>query len=161
MKKKPLHAFTLLEILIVISIIMIIALMGIGSFSAARQNLVVDLETDNVVALLYSLRDSARNQPKCSGIVFALQQAPKRITSGCGKEVTTERAALSAEVTLQKIMLDGSEREEMTLLFTPPFGTMQFSHGGREATLIFGLKNKPALSRTVIVDRETGRIEKK
>ncbi|MBI4994250.1 hypothetical protein HZC21_01225 [Candidatus Peregrinibacteria bacterium] len=177
MKNRPLHstyyilhsalAFTLIELLIVIGIIIVLAVAGIASYSTARQNIAVDLETDKLVALLHTLREQSRTGAECAGITFEKGETPSKIEAAyknkiqkCAGKVNVSDVILSPEIVLTELNLDEAARDVFSVTFIPPHGTAQFAPEGEEVEIILSVKSKFYLSRTILINRATGKIEK-
>ncbi len=68
--------FTLIEMLIVITIVGLLSMMAIGSFTHYRKSSLVDLAADNIVSSLYKARDEVRlgkqsgDDVYCRGLKF-------------------------------------------------------------------------------------------
>lgn len=166
------HAFTLVEILVVIAIIAIFAVIGLGSYRGARNTLVIDLEADKLVAFLQSAREETREAPHCVVIQFlggALEryQVPFiNPVAGCG-EIPQNGATISPisfpfdkDVSLAGIILDGKQQTSAKIIFSPPNGRISFGPAGAQESLSLGLNSVPGLIRTVTVTSATGQIEK-
>lgn len=152
------RAFTLIEIIFVIAVILIIAGLGAGSYGAARRSMAVDLEADTLVASLHQFRDASRTQPKCVGIRFEKNAAPKKIetaylnpTQGCDAKETLSALAWSDEVVILN---------SLSILFIPPHGTMKIAPTNEKAEVGIAFKQNPAHNRKVFFDPQTGKIEK-
>lgn len=160
-------AFTLIELLIVIGIIITLAVFGIGSYSAARQNITLDLETDRIVALLQTLREQSRTSAKCAGITFEKGKMPTKIEAKyqnskqkCANKMGVSDVNLSPEITLSGLQLDGVARDVFSILFVPPHGEAEFTPESSEAVLTLKIKSKNYLSRDILINRISGKIEK-
>lgn len=154
---KKTSGFTLMEIIIVVGIILILAVMGMGSYSVARRAIVMDLETDKLVALLNSTRDEAKKTSKCFGIRFSQDAAPKKIHSiyanyvnGCSNEFALVDVEWAKEVVVG---------EDLTVLFVPPQGTMRLDPEAKTGEVVLSYKGTNS-TRTISFNTETGKIEK-
>lgn len=152
------RAYTLIEIIFVIAIILIMVAIGIGSYGAARQSMAVDLQTDELVALLHQLRDTSRSQTKCVGVRFVKNMPPKKIETaylnprqGCDAKELLSELAWSDEV----VVLNS-----LSILFVPPHGAMKTGPTNEKAEVEIAFKKNQAKSRKVIFEPRTGKIEK-
>lgn len=158
--------FTLLELIVVVSILLIVAVIGLGSFSMSRRTLVLDLEGDNFVAALYTLRETSRSEPKCTGMRLKKNQPAQKIEwpfkdNACDAGAESRTAyPLAKEVAFGKILLDGGEAAELEIRFIPPYGLAQFIPGGQRAEVVLSPSAGTGNQRTVSLDRLTGKIEK-
>lgn len=160
-------AFTLIEILIVISIILIIASMGIGAYSSARRGITVDLESDKIVATLHSFRSEAQNTSKCIGMIFQKGKTPRRIESGFlnmvdGCDTTSGSSPLpfDSDIAVSALTLGINQRGEFSVLFVPPLGIMQFVPSAGDGSIEISTKTSSS-KRTIVLNSQTGKIEKK
>lgn len=161
------RAFTLIELLIVIGIILTLAVFGVGSYSAARQNIALDLEADKIVALLQTLREQSRTSAKCAGITFEKGKIPSQIEAKyqnskqkCAAKVGVSDVSLNPEIILSEIQLDGAVRDVFSVVFVPPHGEAEFTPESSEAVLTLKIKSKEYLSREILINRISGKIEK-
>lgn len=169
MKKKAGFGFTLIEILIVISIILIISSIGILNYTAVRKNMAIDLETDKIVQTLNSMREETKSLGRCVGVKFEESKMPVRLEAPFKKEIkgcdaTVAETAMPQFQELFAVNLDedGREMPDWSVMFVPPFGTMRFSPDAIDfAKATFALKNAEQNTRTVSLEPVSGRIEKK
>ncbi|MEK9132909.1 MAG: prepilin-type N-terminal cleavage/methylation domain-containing protein [Patescibacteria group bacterium] len=154
---KKTSGFTLMEIIIVVGIILILAVMGMGSYSIARRAIVMDLETDKLVALLNSTRDESKKTAKCFGIRFAKNSAPRKIHSiyanyvnGCSNEFALVDVEWSKEIVVG---------EDLTVIFIPPQGAMKLDPEAKTAQIVLNYNGTNSV-RTISFNTETGKIEK-
>ena len=167
MKMIQRKAFTLIELLIVIGIIITLAVFGIGSYSAARQNMTLDLEADRLVALIHTLREQSRTSPKCAGITFEKGKMPTEISAKyqnskqkCAAKVNVSDVVLAPEIILSALKLDDTDRDVFSVLFVPPQGEAEFMPESSSAQLTLKIKSKNYLSRDILINRISGKIEK-
>lgn len=174
MKSK--NGFTLIEIIIVISIILIISGIGIGIYANSRKHLVVDLDADKLIALLHSLREEAKtaSPAKCLGIRFSNDETPLKIESSfdsdsqsCASERSAsniQRSASSiqwgAETVIADILLDSSTADDLSVLFVPPFGEIEFSPAGSESEITLSFKRNPSFFKKINLNSLTGKFQK-
>lgn len=159
--------FTLIELLIVIGIIIVLAVAGAASYSTARQNIAVDLEADKLVALLNTLREESKVSAKCAGITFEKGKTPskteanyKNKTQKCAGQAKVSEINLSPEIRISELNLDETQHDVFSVIFIPPAGSAQFAPDAAEAEIILSVKSKSYLSRTVLINQATGKIEK-
>lgn len=162
------QGFTLVEIIIVIGIILVIAGIGIGAYGNARRGIAVDLESDKIIATLHSLRSESQSVTRCVGIVFKKNQTPRRIESaylnavdGCDAISESRPLILDENIVVSALTLDGGQRSEFSVLFAPPLGTMRFIPSAGEGLLTISTKAGSASARTIALNSQTGKIEKK
>lgn len=160
------RAFTLIELLIVISIVLVLTTIGITSFSAARKNLTIDLESDTLIAMLHTLRNETRTLSGCRGISFMKNRPTQKIEAeyenpvkGCGAPHSAA-SALSSEIVISNIMIDNRTHDSFSIMFTPPYGIATFSPSGEIGEVTLALRNAVARSKTIRINKVTGSIEK-
>lgn len=160
-------AFTLIEILIVISIILIITSIGIGSYTMVRKNMTVDLETDKLVAVMHSLRETSRTEVKCAGLKLTKNSPPEKIEAlyknavdGCDETETLSEIDWSNEIIISEIALDGIKHNVASVIFVPPMGNMQLKPTASKSDITLALKNGNYKTKTISLDKLTGKIEK-
>ena len=82
--------FTLIEMLIVITIVGLLSMMAVGSYTHYRKSSLVDLAADNIVSTLYKARDEVRfgkdlagleDQAVCRGVKLVVEEGVKEISS--------------------------------------------------------------------------------
>lgn len=161
--------FTLLEILIVISIILIVGVMGAASYTLARRGIAIDLQSDKLVVTMNKLRDEAKISAKCTGIAFANDSAPQLIS---GEYVKSSRACdgvrtkspisgWPSDISVTAINTDSLPTNELEVIFVPPRGVMQIEPAARnvEIQLTFTKTSEP-VSRIISISKDSGTIEK-
>lgn len=148
----------MIEIIFVIAVILIMAALGAGSYSAARQSAALDLQTDELVALLHQFRNISGSQTKCVGVRFIKNAPPKKIESaylnprqGCDAKETLSEMAWSDEMAVL---------DSLSVVFAPPYGTMKIQPSNEKAEVGIVLKKNPAKSRVIRLEPQTGKIEK-
>lgn len=169
------RAFTLVEILVVISIIMLIATTGIISYNSTRKNLAIGIETDKIVTLFHSLRDETQNNTgsaegqKCYGIRFSKNAAPQKIETvfldkvhGCAEEEKYSGLDIAQDFFPSEIISDESVKENLSVIFIPPYGMMTIRPDrGVKTQITFHLKNTPETTGKIEFNTTTGKVEKK
>ena len=137
-RKKLSSGFTLIEIIVVISIIMIFAAISLGGFSAMRRTIALDINTDTMVNTLNALRGESQRGITCSGVNFKVQAQPEKITTPYVNATRTcdlsspqkSPLAWSQDTAVTSIKSTDAEsgvpanENELTVLFAPPRGTM-------------------------------------
>ncbi len=171
------RGFTIIEFLIVITIIMTLAVMGAGAYSAGRKIAVIDLHAEKLVSVLNSLRDKARAgaksgaTPKCYGLTFTVGSAPKLVERNylnsrelCENTLQpVEAFEWQPDVKLKSILVSGNENSApLDVIFYPPHGNILpitgiSSDQNTRFTFIIEYKDR---TRTIEVDETSGRIEK-
>lgn len=160
--------FTLIEILLVLGIVLMLATIGLGVFSGARQNLSIDLETDKLIAAFNSLRASAQAKAECFGIAFEQNKPPQKITAsylnrrqGCDSNVQQLLFPLPNGIVISNLSIDGGQKNEFTIWFVPPQGTLQLDPRGEQAEIIISTASSSGVSKKIVIHTATGVIEKK
>ena len=145
MKKS--FGFTLIEILIVISIISIIVGVGIVSYGKSRKNLLLDIETDALVADLQAMRYQTKVAPKCIRVTFK-------------KNAPLEKIELEYKNPVEKCgnLISTPINEEITVTFIPPYGTIELQPNTDIAYIKLGTDEN--FSRTISINRNTWKIAK-
>lgn len=169
--------FTLIELMIVISIILILSTLGISSYRSVRASLVLDMEADKLVLLLQGFeaqtRVSSNSQgARCIRAVFDPEKSPQQYTAiyrnavqGCDwDKATVSNIALSEDVAIEN---------RVVVSFIPPRGQIQVdvSSLGRsvapagtfdlqKTALILSLKRNPETIRHVVLNQISGTIQK-
>lgn len=158
--------FTLMEIIIVISVVLILAVLGIGSYGVARRAIAIDLETDKLVAALASAREESKIGLLCRGFLFKKNTAVQKIEAayrnpvlGCDNNYEKSAFPASAEVAVAGLTEDDAAVDEFSVIFAPPLGKMQIRHGAKTAEITLALKTGPN-ARRILLNSETGKIEK-
>lgn len=147
MKKNIPLGFTLIEILIVISIISIIVGVGVTSYGKSRKNLLIDIETDKLVADLQVMRDQTKVAPKCIRVIFKKNTPPEKIELEYKNSV--EKCG-----NLTGAPLNGY----LTVTFIPPYGTIELQPNTDIAYIKLGIDEN--FSRTISINRNTWKIAK-
>lgn len=161
------NAFTLIELIIVITILIIITAVGVGAYSGIRRTLLIDLQADTLVTILGNMQSEVKNAPRCVGIRFEQDKAPQRIeaayssgTRTCGQVALVSSFALPAELRVAQVRADLAPTKTLSILFTPPHATVSLQPGSSLGDIIVALKNDAKRYRTVRVHKATGVIEK-
>lgn len=151
------RAFTLIEIIFVIAVILLVASLGVGGYTASRRNMAIDLETDRLVVLLHELRDASKKGNVCHGLRLKKNEAPRKIEkaylnkkSGCGGEEKQSEISWEGEV----------ETTELSIIFIPPHGEMKIEPVNEKTEVQVNLKKSSGTKRTIILEPQTGKIEK-
>ena len=158
--------FTLIEILIVISIILVLVGIGLESFARSRQNLLLTIETDKLMTVLHDLRDAAKVAPRCYSIVLTPQKAEKIVAgfknkiAGCSTENQKSLLSFPPELRIS-INLDDKPHDSITINFLPPFGSLSINPAGKKVELRISLQNNNERFYSILLHPDTGKIEKK
>lgn len=157
-----------MEIILVLGIILMLAAIGLGVFSGARQNLSIDLETDKLIAAFNSLRANAQAKAECFGIAFEQNKQPQKITApylnriqGCGADENRSTLPWQKEITVSDLILDGGSKNEFAVWFMPPNGKLRLSPDGASGEIILAIASPAAVSKKIVLNPNTGVIEKK
>ncbi len=166
------RGFTIIELLIVITIIMILAVMGAGAYSVGRRIAVMDAHSEKLVSLLHALRDkskaiSAATGAKCYGFIFTKDAIPEQITTpylnnraGCDSTAEPVRVPLNwqSDVTVKSIKTgESGTPPSLKILFSPPHGTIILDEGNHSFTIELQYKDR---TRKIEINESSGRIEK-
>lgn len=164
------HAFTLIELLIVISVIGILATMAVTAYGTIRVNMAVDLQADKLVAQLHTLRAQAKTQPLCFGVQFNgarpnVVQAPYiRKDRSCDEEnITMNRLEWPNDISIVDMRVDAAAAENTTAWFVPPEGKLAIGNGNYTSNLDVVLKiqrGSQIRRRQVTLRAASGTIEK-
>lgn len=173
------EAFTLLEILIVISIITMVSLMGAGSYKLARRGIAIDLQGDKIVVLLNQyrdlskFRDTSKESSTCHGLYFKKGEMPQKVeapynpaTRTCSDQTTTTLLSdWPSDIVVNTLESDILPLEQATIFFSPPRGRMIFDNNAQSAheiraTITFHGGASTAL-RSIVINRDTGTVEKR
>jgi len=130
-KIKPRSGFTLIEMLIVISIIGILATMSIGSYQKTRQSADVNIQIDNFIDELRILKSKASNSnTTCYGMLITKTEI-KNIQSNyvnpytkCGNTIQVSDSSI--KLNRNQILRDQQVQplEQINVLFYPPLGNV-------------------------------------
>lgn len=159
-------AYTLIELMIVISIIIIIAGIGVGAYNISRRNAVVEIEANKLTAALHSVRETSKTNSFCYGINFIKNKFPAKIkfpykNGVCDhSSMTKENFVWPKEINASQISADGTEINEISVVFMPPAGAIEFMPNASEIKIGLAYKTNKKILRSVAVSGETGKIEK-
>lgn len=169
MYQKKNSAFTLIEILIVIAIILIMTAVGLDIYSSSRKFMVVDLESDKLIALMRSIREESKalRPAQCVGIEFSVNNTPQKVYSDynsdardCGNARTTSPITFGGEAAISAITLNNSSRTNLTLNFAPPFGEMELSETGNTGEITVAFRTNTNVFKKIYFNRMSGNITK-
>lgn len=163
------HAFTLIEIIVVVSIVLIMAALGVGSYRAARQNITIDLEADKLMTTLFALRDLSTVKAKCFGARLERGKEPQKIEADFNRALNNASGSGPGGCDLRgerRSILPWSPEVEVTnegisILFMPPHGKIQIFPTMEAKEVNLALKNMPQVARTIIINPASEKIEKK
>lgn len=175
MRSRLTRGFTMIEILVVITIIIILAVMGAGAYSVGRRIAIIDLHAEKLVSQLNSLRDKSQavTPPKCIGVYFEKNAAPKKIEmpylnarQGCDHTQETKLDMdWQKDVLVTTIKVNGQPQDSaLPIVFVPPHGALApisgISNESDNTTFTLELTYKDR-TRTVEINESSGTIEKK
>lgn len=150
--------FTLVEILVFLTIVLIISIVGISSYTSSRRSMLLNIESDRIVSLLHSMREISQTQAKCLGIRFEKDKTPQGIESiylnkvqKCSPDEKPYPIALENEIISQ---------QSLSVMFIPPAGNMQILPIGVEPRVTMALKLTTSIPTTITLNSQTGKIEK-
>lgn len=153
----------------VISVILLITGLGIGSFRLARQNVALDLETDAIVAAFMQYRNLAKAGNVCHGMRFENNKIPQKIEArfltvqaGCDPNILLQPlAGLSPDVIVENLIQEGALQPGLDILFEPPAGTVKILPDNQKSEISIRLKRVPNRTRKIFVEPRSGRIFRK
>ncbi len=164
--------FTIIELLIVITIILILAVMGAGAYSVGRRIAVIDTHAEKLVSQLNASRDKAKavrgaDGPLCYGFIFEKGKVPQAISTkysnnreGCNRieQPVTRALSWQPDVTIKSLKTGvQGEPEKFQLLFSPPHGTITLDNTETSLTIELSYKDR---TRTIKINEASGLIEK-
>ncbi|PJC36638.1 hypothetical protein CO046_04450 [Candidatus Peregrinibacteria bacterium CG_4_9_14_0_2_um_filter_53_11] len=162
--------FTLLELIIVITVLMLVTALGLGSYGLARASLIMDLQSERLVATLNSLRDQAKTHTDCIGVDFTNDAYPELLRQpytnpreGCSGDIErTEFPNWSKDVVTSQLSLDGRELSTpLVIFFIPPTGVVRIDPAAQVTTITISLTRYGYVrERTIEIDATTGRIQR-
>lgn len=153
------RAFTLIEILVVISIILVLSGIGIANYRSARHSVMLDLEADKLVVLLQNSQTETRAKSLCIEVKFEKNKAPEK------REGTLQRKEKcdfgTTPYTRLNIGHDVTSLSDLVLVFIPPKGKIQTYPGTIESDIKISFNREQAVSRTVTINRISGAINRR
>jgi prepilin-type N-terminal cleavage/methylation domain-containing protein len=171
MKMDGKHAgFTLVEMLIVISIVGIMATLSIGGYMSFRKSSILDLTADSIAANVSDARDHAKWEgSKCFGIKFDSSGVSK-VTAAFDSKKTWDSASstwnyggcgdldpVSQPIDLgQDLMIEG-DGTDCTVLFAPPSGEMGKT-GCTDLVLTYKGETSTDLKMAIQIDPVSGKV---
>lgn len=168
MRALRIHAFTLIELLITISILAIIVTISIGSYSYARRGIVLDLESDKLIARLNTVRDSSKVSASCKGLRIQRSGVLEELSAPysyeqrtCGEFKVDRQFTTAPEVLVSKILSNAGDVAATTVNFIPPQGVVSSIPPATIIEVTLGLKAGAPFTKTIIVNTVTGSITKK
>lgn len=163
------HGFTIVELLIVISVIAIIAVMGAHAYSVGRRTAIIDIHAEKLTSLLHSFRDKTKadKEPMCTGMIFKKGETPQKIQVlfknsyvGCDRTAAPVQTLLDwqNDVMIETIRIAGNDSDvPLKLLFAPPHGIIVADPEGQSFTIIIRYKD---ITRIIEINTAAGRIER-
>jgi hypothetical protein len=129
------------EMLVVITIIGMLAFLGVSSYGAAQKQARLELAADNVVSLLKEQQGLAKSGrvvlggiAKCYGISLIVDEAPKVLEADyvpvgdlgadyCNMVNQTERPLIQeSDVVVRSLMIGSLDSDDLLIMFKPPSG---------------------------------------
>lgn len=151
------RAFTLIEIIFVIAVILLVAALGVGGYTASRRNMAIDLETDRLVVLLHELRDASKKGNVCYGLRLKKNEALLKIE----KTYLNKKAGCGDVKKQSEILWEGEvDVSELAIIFIPPHGEMKIEPVNEKTEIRVNLKKNHENGRTVLFEPKTGLIKK-
>ncbi|MBN1494452.1 prepilin-type N-terminal cleavage/methylation domain-containing protein [Candidatus Peregrinibacteria bacterium] len=179
LKKK---GFTLVEILIVISILSVVVILGLGSYSIVQKKIRLDVAANTLQSIIGEARDKSRSGyfVEKSSICYGF-----RVKSGEGMDLIKTKfdrlqevnkcSVIESDITIvpteslqSDLIIKKVEKftepvtEQVTVFFTPPYGTPELSglRSDREAlikiTVGYANSENPLDARTVVFNALIG-----
>lgn len=168
--QKP--AFTLIEILIVISIIAILATLAIGNYNNIRSKIENQFTIDTLVQEFrnQSKLSQNQNQPTCHSIQIKTEEnsiikttAPFQASSRTCQETNdnnTINLLENSQLKIISITMDNIESKEQTITFTPPSGLPQNLTNKNNLKIQFNTETEPENLKTILINLRNGSIQK-
>ncbi len=133
------HGFTLIEILIVITVIAILATMAVGAYGLIRVNMAIDLQADKVVAQFHTLRAEAQTQANCIGMRFKTGEYPQMVYVPyiqrqriCEVDSANKRIVPMSwppDISVDQMYMNADTRDtEIIVWFVPPEGKLKLEN---------------------------------
>jgi len=138
--------FTLIEILVVISIIGLVTVLGISSYSVVRKRLRLDIAVNTAASLVTEARDKAKvgyfesnGNSVCFGFllekegfisIFQTKYDRLKETGKCSRldqdiQFMKKEKNDNSIIAIKKIEKFGHEVDELSVYFTPPYGEVE------------------------------------
>lgn len=161
-------AFTVIEMLIVITIIAIVAVMGTSAYSLSRRAITIDLQAGSLVANLQSLREEAKRGSVCIGMRFEEKKTPLKISApylnrarGCGEEVSAEDIRWPNDIGFSQFLINGKKSKKIDVLFAPPGGNMLLTDNAEQGHIWLMLLSSPNRNESIVeLNSRSGIIQK-
>lgn len=165
-------AFTLIELLIVISIIGILSVLAVSNYSAIRSSIENQFTVDTLIQEIRQQSKLSQNQetPKCYNIYFQTEenQIQKYQTSfdsttrTCQlRDAGSQNLLQDSELIIDKIILNGNQVEEYDLRFQPPQGRPSASSNDSEVQIHLQPNAQPENKKIISINLQNGSIQEK
>jgi prepilin-type N-terminal cleavage/methylation domain-containing protein len=166
------RGFTLVEMLVVITIIGMLAFLGVSSYGAAQKQARLELAADNVVSLLKEQQGLAKSgrvglsgSAKCYGVRLLINNAPKVVEADyfavqgnkadfCNIDNETERPLIQElDVVVSNLKQGFIDKDDLTIMFKPPSAKVVVYSGKNEISI--GSENEAQIDFSIsILNRE-------
>lgn len=173
MNKKLLKpAFTLIELLIVISIIGILSVLAVSNYSAIRSSIENQFTVDTLIQEIRQQSKLSQNQqdPKCFNLYFEVEenQIQKYQTQFDSSTRTcqlrdggAENLLEDSELVIDQIILNGTQIEEYNLGFQPPLGRPTSTLNDRELQIHLQPNKQPENKKIISINLQNGSIQER
>lgn len=170
-KTKFKKAFTLIEILIVISIIAIMATLAIGNYNNIRSKIENQFTIDTLIQEFRGQSKLAQNQANPTCYKITINQAENSITKTtalfdsksrtCQSEETKNINLLqNSQLQITSISKDNIDIKQETIIFIPPSGLPQNSDNKNNLKIQFTTQDQPENLKTILINLRNGSIQK-
>lgn len=165
-------AFTLIEILIVISIIAILATLSIANYNNIRSKIENQFTIDTLVQEFRNQSKLSQNQndPTCHNIQINSEQNsiikttstfdPSSRTCQPKENNNTINLLENSQLQIVSLTIDNIESDEQTITFTPPSGLPQNPTNKNNLRIQFNTETEPENLKTILINLRNGSIQK-
>ncbi len=167
---KTKKAFTLIELLIVISIIGILSTLAVSNYSRIRSSIENQFTVDTLVQEIRrqsKLAENHQNQ-SCYHIYFDIEEniiqkfqtsfdARQRLCSTRDAESTN--ILEDSELIISEITLDNNPQETYEIIFTPPLGNPINTNNNLQAKISLQPEDQPENKKTILINLQNGSIQ--
>ena len=166
-------AFTLIELLIVISIIGILSTLAIGNYSNLRSSIENQFTVDTLVQEIRRQSQLAQNQqtPTCYNIYFdstenLIIKFPTQFdttTRTCQTRDAENNQNLleDSELIISQVLVDTQEQDSYQLTFIPPQGKPLNTNQNQQVEISLQPPNQPENKKTILINLQNGSIQEK
>lgn len=165
--------FTLIEILIVISIIGILSTLAVSNYNNIRSSIENSYIIDNLVQEFRSQNKLSQNQQQPTCYHIQIQQESNQIiksSSAFNPQTRTcqtpefnpnQNLLSTSQLAINQILQQGISQEDLIITFTPPNGTLSVSNNNpNQISIIIAPNNQPENSKVILINPQNGSIQK-